>query len=189
MFIFYPVHYSLHSLKKQLNQQFTTVTATTTTTMYSSLESDTDFYDDFQDISSGEKRIVRVGTKTFDKTGAYIAINLYKKNEDGVFKCYQAVTLSTKEFDCLADNYSKILKKMAKNKQVKRLHLLPPPPPPPPQLQMINIIIDDTRQNDQSVPKNNVLKVVMKTMRMMNTRIIKSVELPETEKKRLNNLI
>ena len=48
---------------------------------------------------------------------------------------------------------------------------------------MINIIKDDTRQNDQSVPKKNVLKVAMKTMRMMNTRIIKSVELPETEKK------
>ena len=48
---------------------------------------------------------------------------------------------------------------------------------------MINIIKDDTRQNDQSVPKNNVLKVAMKTMRMMNTRIIKIVELPETVKK------
>ena len=32
---------------------------------------------------------------------------MYKKNVDGVFKCYQAVTLTTKEFDCLADNYSK----------------------------------------------------------------------------------
>ena len=71
---------------------------------------------------------------------------------------------------------------MVKNKLVKRLHL-PPPPPPPPQLQMINIIKDDTRQNDQSVPKMNVLTVVMKTMRMMNTRKIKSVELPEKEKK------
>ena len=48
---------------------------------------------------------------------------------------------------------------------------------------MINIIKNDTRQNDQSVPKNNALKVVKKTTRMMNTRIIKKVELPETEKK------
>ena len=55
---------------------------------------------------------------------------------------------------------------------------------------MINIIKDDTRQNDQSLPKKNVLEVAMKTMQMMNTRIIKSVELPETEKKKgLNNLI
>ena len=73
--------------------------------MYSSLEKDTDFYDDFQYISSGEKRIVRVGTKPFDKMGTYITVKLYKKNEDGVFKCYQAVTLTTREFDCLADNY------------------------------------------------------------------------------------
>ena len=47
--------------------------------MYSSLENDTDFYDDFQDLSLGEKRIVRVGTKTFDETGTYITIKLYKK--------------------------------------------------------------------------------------------------------------
>ena len=99
--------------------------------MYSSLENDTYFYDDFQDISLGEKRIVRVGTKTFDKTGTYITVKLYKKNEDGVFKCYQAVTLTTRELDCLADNYSKIKKNWLKNKLVKRLHLLPPPPHPP----------------------------------------------------------
>ena len=56
--------------------------------MYSLLEKDTYFYDDFQDISSGEKRIVRVGTKTFDNIGTYITIKLYKKNEDVVVKCY-----------------------------------------------------------------------------------------------------
>ena len=58
--------------------------------MYSSLEKDTDVYDDFQDVSLEEKFIVRVGTKTFDQTGTYITIKLYKKNEDDVFKCYQA---------------------------------------------------------------------------------------------------
>ena len=93
-----------------MNQQVTTVT---TTTMYSSLEN-VYFYDDFQDVSLGEKRIVRVGTKTFDKTSTYITVKLYKKNEDGVFKCYQAVTLTTREFDCLADNYSKITKLVKK---------------------------------------------------------------------------
>ena len=94
-----------------MNQQVTTVT---TTTMYSSLEYDTNFQNDFQDISSGEKRVVRVGTKTFDKTGLYITVKLHKKNEDGVFKCYQAVTLTTREIDCLADNYSKIKKLVKK---------------------------------------------------------------------------
>ena len=75
---------------------------------HSSLENDTDIYDEFQDISLGEKRIMRVGTKTFDKTGTYITLKLYKKNEDGEFKFHQAVTLMTREYGCLADNYSKI---------------------------------------------------------------------------------
>ena len=57
-----------------------------------------------------KNRIVRVGTTTFDKTGTYITIKMYKKNEDGVFKRYQAVTLLTKDFDCLAENNSKIKK-------------------------------------------------------------------------------
>ena len=79
--------------------------------MYSSLENDTDFYDDFQEITLVEKRIIRVATKTFDKTGTYITLKLYKKNEDGGFKCYEAVTLTTKNLiGCLADNYSKIKK-------------------------------------------------------------------------------
>ena len=43
-------------------------------------ESDTDFYDDFRDILSGEKRIVRVGTKTFEK------------------KCYTKIVLRDGEF-------------------------------------------------------------------------------------------
>ena len=77
------------------------------------LESDTNFFDNFRDISSGEKRIVRVGTKTFEKTGTYITLKLYKKTDEEVFKMYQAVTLTTKDFDCLADNYSKV-KKMIK---------------------------------------------------------------------------
>ena len=49
----------------------------------------------------------------FDKTGTYITVKLYERNEDSVFKCYQAVTLTTKEFDCLVDDFSKT-KKMIK---------------------------------------------------------------------------
>ena len=44
---------------------------------------------------------------------------MYKKNEDGVFKCYQAVTLTTREFGCLADNYSKIKKVVKKQTSEK----------------------------------------------------------------------
>ena len=106
------------------------------------------------------------------------------KNEDGVFKCYQAVTLTTKELDCLADNYSKN-KKMVKKQTGEKTS----------SYSSSSSAVNDKHHkkrytsNDQSVPKKNSLKVVMKTRRMMNTRIIKSVELLETEKKRLNNLI
>ena len=150
-----------------MNQQVTTVT---TTTMYSSLENDTDFYDDFQDISSGEKRIVRIGTKTFDKTGTYITVKLYKKIEDGVFKCYQAVTLTTREFDCLADNYSKI-KKLVKKQTGEKTSSSS-------SSSSSSSAVNDKHHkrrytSKQLVKTKNVLKVAMKTMRMMNTRIIK----------------
>ena len=74
------------------------------------LESDTDFFDDFCDISSGENRIVRIGTKPFEKTGNYITIELFNKTDEEVFKINQAVTLLRKEFDFLADKYSKVEK-------------------------------------------------------------------------------
>ena len=37
-------------------------------------ESDTDFYDDFRDNSSGKKRLARVGAKRFEKTGIYVEL-------------------------------------------------------------------------------------------------------------------
>ena len=76
------------------------------------LRSDTDFLDDFCDISSGEKRIVRAGTKTFEKTVNYITLEFFNKTDEEVFKMYQADTLTTKKFDFLADNFSKVEKKI-----------------------------------------------------------------------------
>ena len=49
--------------------------------MYDSLETDVDYFDDFRDISSNDKRLVRVGVKTFAQTGTYITIKLYKKTK------------------------------------------------------------------------------------------------------------
>ena len=42
--------------------------------MYASLETDVDYFDDFRDISSNDKRLVRVGAKTFAQTGTYVTI-------------------------------------------------------------------------------------------------------------------
>ena len=76
--------------------------------MSASLETDVDYFDDLRDISSNKKRLIRVGAKTFAPTGTYITINLHKKDEEGTFKYRQGITLSTGEFESLADNYSKI---------------------------------------------------------------------------------
>ena len=82
---------------------------------YSTLETDVDYFDDFRDISSNDKRLVRVGAKTFEQTGTYITIKLYKKDKEGNFKYRQGITLSTGEFESLADNYTKI-KRLTKAK-------------------------------------------------------------------------
>ena len=73
------------------------------------------YFDDFRDISSKDKRLVRVGLKIFAQNGTYVTIILYKKNEEGIFKCRQELTLSTGEIDSLADNNTKI-KKLMKGK-------------------------------------------------------------------------
>ena len=83
--------------------------------MYASRETDVDYFDEFRDISSNDKRLVRVGAKTFAQTGTYITIKLYKKDEEGTFKYREGVTLSTGEFESLADNYTKI-KRLTKAK-------------------------------------------------------------------------
>ena len=83
--------------------------------MYASLDTDVDYFDDFRDISSNDKRLVRVVAKTFAQTGTYITIKLYKKDEEGTFKYRQGITLSTGEFESLADNYTKI-KRLTKAK-------------------------------------------------------------------------
>ena len=61
---------------------------------------------------------------------------------------YQAVNLATKQFDCLADNYSKGKKKRSKPQLVKRFQL--------PQQETINLKNDVTNQNGRFTPKNTV---------------------------------
>ena len=68
---------------------------------------------------------------------------------------------------------------------MKRFHLLPTPPNP--QLQMVNIIKYDTGQNDQSSRKK-VAENGNENDADDKYSIKKRTELPETEKKILNNL-
>ena len=84
--------------------------------MYASLETDVDYFDIFRDVISYDKCLFRVGAKTIAQTGTYIIIKLYKKDEEGTFNYRQGITLSTGEFDSLADNYTK-LKRLTKAKK------------------------------------------------------------------------
>ena len=60
--------------------------------MYASLETNVDYFDEFRDISSKDKRLVRDDAKTFAQTGSYITIKLNRKNEEGTFKYRQGIT-------------------------------------------------------------------------------------------------
>ena len=72
--------------------------------MYASLEIDFDFLDGFWDISSNDKRLVRVGAKTFAQTGTKVTIKFYQKEQEGTSKYRQRKSLTTGEFATLADN-------------------------------------------------------------------------------------
>ena len=44
------------------------------------LKKDIEFCDQFIDISETAKRIVRVSTKTYETSGTYVAIKLFRRN-------------------------------------------------------------------------------------------------------------
>ena len=76
------------------------------------LEDETNFFDDFHDIFSGEKHTVRCGKKHLKKP---VPISQKKFTRKLMKRCSKCIKRSvrTKEFDCLADKNSKV-KKMIK---------------------------------------------------------------------------
>ena len=62
--------------------------------MYASLETVVDYFGNFRDMSLIDKRLDRIGAKSFAQTGTYITIKWYKKHEDGTSKYRQGITLS-----------------------------------------------------------------------------------------------
>lgn len=79
------------------------------TTTYSKLtpELDTPFNDTYTDISITDKRWIRVGEKTFQKTGKYFFLKLFKKNTtSGVWERTQYISLSATEWSALCDSLS-----------------------------------------------------------------------------------
>ena len=74
------------------------------------LKKDIEFCDQFIDISETSKRIVRVSTKTYETSGTYVAIKLFRRNNqsDDDYKFSQRVNLSLSEFDGLVEHIHRI---------------------------------------------------------------------------------
>ena len=62
--------------------------------MCSSIDKDIEFCDAYMDISQNEKRIVRASVKTYEITGSYISIKLFKQDDNKELKFNQKVTLT-----------------------------------------------------------------------------------------------
>ena len=85
---------------------------------------------------------------------------MYKKNDNGMFKMYQTVTLRANEFDCLADNYSKVTTKIKEATGEKNMTSTTGK----------NLKIDDTDQNDRLTP---IKTAAVKTARMKKITLAK----------------
>ena len=63
---------------------------------------DKDFGDCYFDISENSKRLVRATLKTYDQTGTYVFLEVFKKATEGAeFECVQRLSLSSEEFSKL----------------------------------------------------------------------------------------
>ena len=61
---------------------------------------DSEFGDCHLDISKAEKRLIRATLKTYEKTGIYVFLKLFKKVDDE-YEFQQRISLTTDEFDNL----------------------------------------------------------------------------------------
>ena len=66
-----------------------------------------EFGDSYSDISKTEKRLIRATLKTYEKTGTYVFLKLFKK-VDGDYEFQQRLSLTTEEFDKLIKKAPKI---------------------------------------------------------------------------------
>ena len=74
------------------------------------LKNNIEFSDQFIDISETEKIILRVSTKTYETSGTYVAIKLFRRNNQSNddYKFSQRVNLSLSEFDRLVEHIHRI---------------------------------------------------------------------------------
>ncbi len=87
--------------------------------MHITLESDAQFGDSFVDISQTDKRLVRATVKTFESSGTYVFLKLFKKNESGEFISQQRIGLTSSEWEDLLAEFH-LISCSKKESKVKR---------------------------------------------------------------------
>ena len=70
---------------------------------------DTEFGDCYFDISKTDKRLIRATLKTYEKTGTYVFLKLFKKEFE------QRISLTLQEFGSLVNTTEKILESEEKS--------------------------------------------------------------------------
>ena len=65
---------------------------------------DSECGDSYYDISKTEKRLIRATLKTYEKTGTYVFLKLFKKVDVDDYEFQQRLSRTTEEFDKLIKN-------------------------------------------------------------------------------------
>ena len=83
---------------------------------------DTEYGDCYFDVSKTDKRLIRATLKTYEKTGTYVFLKLFKKAADE-YEFEQRISLTLQEFGSLVNTAEKILEE----KSAKDCSTKPPP--------------------------------------------------------------
>ena len=68
------------------------------------MQKDAEYNDSHFDFNTSEKRTVRVAVKSYDKTGSYVSLKLFKReNSSSEYTFAQRITLSADEFQKLIE--------------------------------------------------------------------------------------
>ena len=88
------------------------------------MSSSKDYFDFYHDIARSEERYVVACVKTYDNTGTYISLKLFKKeNRDNEFRFDQKLTLSMQELEQVGENIDAIRRITLSNLRTSRAAL------------------------------------------------------------------
>ena len=81
---------------------------------------DTEFGNFYFDISKTDKRLIRATVKTYEKTGTYVFLKLFKKAESD-YEFQQRVSLTVQEFENLIEKSADIRSQFTEEESTKPL--------------------------------------------------------------------